>query len=159
MHPRFDVPNDETGTACMYLRIANHGRRPAVLLDLVMVEGRTRWSRRRWSTKLTEPKMPGKRVRSIDEAVRAHESHYLAQNSAVRLAEGEVLDLRFWPNDFTRFIQTNFEPIATANRLYVTDFSGRKIRVTGDQSCLEKLYEAWRQEDDSQASERRPISA
>jgi hypothetical protein len=128
-------PAADSQTPALRIRAANHGRRPAVLTSLVSRAGRLTW----WQP-LTEPKSPIPPPQTISEAIEAADEHFLAQNSAVRLTEGEVLDLLFWPDDAYRFVHLATDPAVTANRLYIEDSAGKTYRVRNDAKNLDVLF-------------------
>lgn len=119
------------------IRIVNLGRRPIALLNLAL-----RGKGQRWSLFLKEPEFPDQQL-TLDEVVKLFDRHSLAQNSAIRLPEGDILDLAFWPDDCPKFVFTHFEPMAEAERMYVEDCAGARYRVRNDTASLRKLFEAW----------------
>lgn len=122
-------------TPCCCVRIANLGRRPAVLLNLVMQNSSGQWMRA-----LKAPAGVSTILLKVDEALRLLDNHALAQNSAVRLLEGDVLDLVFWTEDaqFT-FIDWHQDSASVATSLYIEDVAGKRIRVRNDARCLNEM--------------------
>lgn len=119
------------------VRIVNLGRRPIALLNLAL------WGQgQRWSHFLKEPELPDQQL-PHREITRFFDRYALAQNSAIRLPEGDILDLTFWPDDCPTFIFTHHDPMAEAERIYVEDCAGTRYRVKNDTDGLRKLFEAW----------------
>lgn len=135
-HRRGPTPDSEM--PCLRIRIANLGRRPILLLNLRMKNANGHWSRT-----LKKPVATSKDPVSIDEVFGLLEEHVLAQNSAIRLAEGDVLDLPFWPDDTPDFIDSHADEPQTATALYVEDGAGRLHRVRRDIRALTTLFAAW----------------
>ncbi|MDR0779285.1 MAG: hypothetical protein LBF16_01120 [Pseudomonadales bacterium] len=72
--------------------------------------------------------------------------HMLAQNSVVRLAEGETFDIGFWPDQSDSFMFYDLDepdPViyVIANRIYVEDSAGRRYRVKNDARCIDRLFD------------------
>jgi hypothetical protein len=127
----------DSSTPRLLLRVANLGRRPVVLLRLGLFgEGQ------RWYLNLKEPKMRGEVT--VDKTIEALDRHTLAQNSAVRLPEGENFDIGFWPSESDKFIFTRADPIVIAQRIYVEDCAGRRYRVKNDVRCIHQLLDGER---------------
>lgn len=135
-------PRPDSVIPSMRIRIANLGRRPAVLLMLEL-----RGNRRTWYRPLKDPDLPSTSNDNFHKVIEALEEHALAQNSALRLLEGDVVDLMFWPDDCPDFILTVDGSCATADKIYVQDCRGRRSRVLGDQKALRVMFEAWSSQD------------
>jgi hypothetical protein len=133
-HARGSTPDAQT--PALRIRVANLGRRPAVLLNLVSRSGGMCWSQR-----LTNPNTGKASPLSVEETVRLIDKHSLAQNSAVRLLEGDVLDLVFWPDDCTDFMHWETEPARTAEKLFIEDCTGKRHRVKGDAKNLAVFFQ------------------
>ncbi|MCW7538247.1 hypothetical protein OOT46_10350 [Aquabacterium sp. A7-Y] len=105
-------------------------------------------AKHRWWMALTEPKYPQKDPggnMTVREIVEALNEHRLAQNSAIRLSEGEVVDFEFWPDQGDRFL--HFPPdtgeFVDAKKLVVEGI-GRRYRVKNDTRNLPVFFKAWR---------------
>jgi hypothetical protein len=72
----------------------------------------------------------------LSEGLEILDRHSLAQNSAVRLAEYEPLDLLFSPADEDHFIHLAGDTTVVAQELYVEDSGGRRYRVQNDTESL-----------------------
>lgn len=130
-------PQPDSSVPMLRIRIVNLGRRPIALLELGL-RGKTQL----WSTSLKEPEFPDQQL-SPGEIGTIFDRHSLAQNSVVRLPEGDILDLVFWPEDCPFFIFTHSGPIVEAERIYVEDCAGARYRVKNDTKSLRQLFDAW----------------
>ena len=130
-------PTPESEMPCMRIRIANLGRRPILLLNLRMKNANGHWSRT-----LKAPMTSSAEPLPVDDAFRLLDQHVLAQNSAVKLAEGDVLDLPFWPDDATDFVDIHSDEPKAAIALYIEDGAGRCHRVKRDTRSLTTLFAA-----------------
>lgn len=137
-HRKGDTP--DSLTPMLRIRVANLGRRPAVILNLVKESGTQRWSQ-----PLKEPNFPEDKSLNIAEVTKLLENHSLAQNSAIRLMEGDVVDFCFWPEDCPRFIATHVddEEMPHADKLFVEDCAGDLHKVRDSDKNLKTLFGAW----------------
>ena len=123
----------------MHVRIANVGRRPIFILNLVMRAGRANWSQ-----PLQRP--------DVEESVRTDPSKYMqeirrksvAHVAAIKLIEGEIYELLFRPEDCPDFINTHEDPLIYAQRLLVEDVTGTCYAVMKSEKHLKQLFAAWR---------------
>lgn len=127
----------ESPTPAMFVRITNVGRRPVMILNLVKCAGKEKW----WRA-LQAPQVEGELT---NERFQEFQSKLLAHHAAVKLAEGETLELVFRPNDndCAEFIFTHGEEPAEAQELYVEDVSGNAYVIKGSQEGLSTLLKAW----------------
>lgn len=126
----------ESDTPILKIQIANLGRRPVVLLNLVKRAGKLKWWR---SIKRHEPSDQDTFEKQIEEIHR----HSLAQMISIKLSEGEILELAFLPDDCPEFIATHEDPIVEATSLEIEDASGRFYPVKDSQKNLATLLKAW----------------
>lgn len=123
----------DSRTPMLRVRIVNKGRRPIVLLNLVLkADGGT------WGLQLKPPEFPNQE-HSVSEALSILDRHALAQNSGVRLLEGDVMDIHYWPKDQFKFMHIDSDFAVEAERMYVEDFAGTRYRVRNDRKHLETL--------------------
>jgi len=124
-------------TPAMFIRITNLGRRPVMILNLVKHAGKEKW----WRT-LQTPQLDGELTQ---ERLQEFQSKLLAHRVAVKLAEGETLELVFRPTDedCAEFIFTHGAEALQAEELYVEDVSGKTYAVAGSQKGLATLLRAW----------------
>lgn len=123
----------------MRIRVANVGRRPIYILNLVMRAGRSSWSQ-----PLQLPAIEGSvradPVKYIEEVWRRSVAHV----AALKLIEGEIYELLFRPEDCPDFINTHEDPVIEAQRLLVEDVTGTCYAVTKSEKHLKQLFAAWR---------------
>jgi hypothetical protein len=132
----------------MTIRIANLGRRPVVIL---WIELRSE-GRRKWYLPVTEPDFADVNNENIVEVLEVLEKHTLAQNSALRLLEGDVVDLIYWPKDCTRFMYSADDSYTYATKVYVKDCTGKLSRVRDDAKSLSVIFNAWSTQHSPEAS-------
>src|SRR5216683_2763332 len=114
-------------TPVLHVRIQNKGRRPILILNLIMRAGRAKWSRY-----LNQPIMDMPNVRDGQTLIQEIARRHVAQAVAVKLAEDEVFELAFHPEDCRdEFIGTQWDPPAIAEKLLVEDVTGHCYSVRG----------------------------
>lgn len=129
----------ELSVPVVHVCIANVGRRPIFVLNLVMKRGGSRWSQ-----PLQHP--------VVDESARSDPWKYIqevrrksvAHAAALKLIEGEIYELLFRPEDRPDFINTHEDPVIFAQRLLVEDVTGACYAVTESEKHLKRLFAAWR---------------
>jgi hypothetical protein len=129
--PGVKIPN-------MYLRIANVGRRPVLMLNLVKRSGRTTW--RQTLTDPVEHEPDGSPFLHPDELQRRSVAH----RAALRLGEGEVFELIFRPEDCPSLVLTNEGSFAKASQLFVEEVAGTLHCVRDAGRNLPQLFAAWK---------------
>jgi hypothetical protein len=126
----------EPSTPVMQVRIMNVGRRPIALMHLVKKAGRDTWSRT-----LMRPQLNAK---DAFEAIRELERTSLAHIAAIKLAEGEVFEIAFRPEDCDEFIAVHLERPAYANTLLIEDVVGSRYPVQNSAEHLKEMIAAWK---------------
>lgn len=120
------------------IRVANLGRRPIVLVQLGFQGKSGRWF---------EPINQDSPTKGPDEPwalfLERIATLELAQTSAVRLNEADVVDVVLRPEDGSRLILTAIDPIEEARRVFFMDAAGRRYRVRNDAVCIEQLLSAF----------------
>lgn len=125
----------ELDTPVLKIQIANLGRRPVVILNLVKRAGKLKW----WRS-IKRHELPDQDIaKQIEEIHRQS----LAQMISIKLNEGEILELAFLPDDCPEFIATHEDPIVEAASLEIEDASGRLYPVKDSQKNLATLLKAW----------------
>lgn len=117
----------------MLIRVVNSGRRPVSLARLVR-----KCSQGEWSSFLTTPPLKTDDKGVLIEVPRTEE--FVAQNTAVRLLEGDVFELIIHHDDFSELYGFFDEEIRTATDLYFEDVLGRRYRVRKAAKNLKILY-------------------
>lgn len=123
----------------MHVRVANVGRRPIYILNLVMTTGRSRW----WQPLQQLPIEGSARadpVKLIEEIRRRSVAHV----AALKLVEGDMYERLFRPEDCPDFINTHEDPVIEAQRLLVEDVTGICYAVKKSEKHLKQLFAAWR---------------
>jgi hypothetical protein len=126
----------EPSTPVMRVRIMNVGRRPIALMHLVKKAGRNIWSRT-----LMRPQLDAK---DGFEVVRELERTSLAHIAAIKLAEGEVFEIAFRPEDCEEFVATHLENPAYADTLLIEDVMVNRYPVQGAAEHLKKMMGHWK---------------
>lgn len=127
----------EPQTPVMHIRIANVGRRAVLVLNLVKSAGKSKW----WRS-IQQPDF-GRKVISTAEQIQELKEKWLAHHVAVKLGEGEILELSFQPEDCHEFIGTHKAPPIWATSLQIEDVSGRLYSVRDSAKNLAILVQAW----------------
>lgn len=127
----------EPQTPVMHIRIANVGRRPVLVLNLVKRAGKTKW----WRS-IQQPNLGGEVISTVEQIQELKEK-WLAHHVAVKLGEGEILELSFQPEDCHEFIGTHEDPPVQATSLQIEDVSGRLYSVRDSTKNLAVLIKAW----------------
>ena len=127
----------EPQTPVMRIRIANIGRRPVLVLNLIKKAGKAKW----WRS-IQQPDLGGKVISTVEQ-IRELKEKWLAHHVAVKLGEGEILELSFQPEDCHEFIGTHEDPPVQATSLQVEDVSGRLYSVRDSTKNLAVLMQAW----------------
>ncbi len=119
----------------LLVRVTNIGRRPIQVLNLVK-RGKTQT----WSSPLRLPDMT---VRGIDPISQLEEIHekMLAHNIAIKLNEGETLDLSFTLEDRSRFFWVQDDPPTEAQELFIEDVAGNRHPIKGSKQNLRVLLD------------------
>lgn len=139
----------ESDTPVLHIQIANLGRRPAVILNLVKRAGKTKW----WRS-VQRPELPGQETLSVKQLIELKRSS-LAHLVSLKLNEGEIFELAFTPEDFHEFIATHDTPIVEATLLEIEDVFGKMYPVKDSTKNLAKFLKACHAEN-SRISEREP---
>ncbi len=129
--------NPELRTPVMHIRIANIGRRPILVLNLVKCAGTSKW----WRS-IQQPELDGTVINTIEQSQEIRKK-WLAHRVAVKLGEGEILELSFHPEDGDEFIGTHEDSPIQATRLEIEDVSGRRYPVKDSEKNIPILLEAW----------------
>ncbi|HEY0682994.1 MAG TPA: hypothetical protein VGD45_11740 [Steroidobacter sp.] len=129
----------DTHVPVMHIRVANVGRRPIYILNLVMRAGRSRWSQplQQLAVEVSARADP---VKYIEEVRRRSVAHV----AALKLIEGDIYERIFRPEDCPDFINTHEDPMIKAQRLLVEDVTGICYPVTKSEKHLKQLFSAWR---------------
>lgn len=129
-------PEPNETSPMMHVRIVNLGRRPVLVLDLVMKNGRLTWRR-----SLKEPDF-GKKVIGVSDVVEMFHNKSAAHEVAVKLNEGEAFELVFREEDKYDFILTSVDPIVFAEQLFIEDVSGARSPVESSKGHLRVMRSA-----------------
>lgn len=131
-------PSIEGAYPMLRIRVANLGRRPSVVLKLALHGASGRWFESVDRSSL---------IKRADESMFAFLERIatpeLAQSTAVRLAEADVLDIAFLPEDGSRLVLTAIDPIEEAEKAFFVDVAGRHYRVRNDTACIRQLLSAF----------------
>lgn len=127
----------EPETPLMHIRIANIGRRSVLVLNLVKRAGKSRWWR-----PIQQPDFEGEVICMV-EKIQELKKKSLAHHVAVKLGEGEILELVFSPENCSEFIATYEDPPVVATHLEIEDVSGRVYSVKDSEKNLVALLKAW----------------
>lgn len=125
-------------TPLMHVRIANIGRRPVVILNLVKWAKGAKWWRPINSPTLDSPIITT--LEQLDEYKRKSLAHLLA----TKLAEGEVLEMEFRPDDCHEFLALHEDPPLEATSLQIEDVAGRVYPVKGSEEHIQIMLNAWK---------------
>jgi hypothetical protein len=126
----------EPSTPVMQVRIMNVGRRPIALMHLVKKAGRNAWSRT-----LMRPQLNAK---DTFEVIQELERTSLAHIAAIKLAEGEVFEHAFRPEDCDEFIASHLERPTYADILLIEDVAGKRYPVQNSAEHLKEMLAAWK---------------
>ncbi|MDN0085312.1 hypothetical protein QU487_21665 [Crenobacter sp. SG2305] len=120
----------------LHIRIANMGRRPTVVLNLVKRDGKAKWWRPIPPPILDEA-ITG--VAQFDDLRRKSLAHLVS----AKLAEGEILEIVFRPEDCHEFVSVREDAIFEAKTLQVEDAFGKLYSVKNSEKNILLLMKAW----------------
>ena len=129
----WDTSGIKHRTPFLHVYVVNEGRRPVVMLNLLKRHGASKW----WAP-IKQPNLS----EDIFEAIKQLKKSP-AQDVAVRLAEGEILEIVFDPDDCPEFIADHEDPPVEATELQIQDVTGKIYPVKNSASGLKTLFEAW----------------
>jgi hypothetical protein len=131
-------PSVDDAYPVLRIRAANLGRRPSVLVKLAF-----RGTSARWFESINQPSP----IKDPDESMVAFLDRIatpdLAQRTAVRLSEADVLDIVILPEGGSRLVLTSIDPIEEAEKIFFVDAAGKAYRVRNDTACIKQLLSAF----------------
>ncbi len=108
-----------------------------MVLNLVKRAGKSKWWR-----PIQPPTVDGEVLNTVEQLEELKRKS-LAHLVAAKLAEGEVLEVEFRPEDCDEFIALHEDPPIEAISLQIEDVTGRLYSVKDSKKNLAVLIKAW----------------
>ena len=108
-----------------------------MILNLVKRAGKSKWWR-----PIQSPAVDGEVLTTVEQLEELKRKS-LAHLVAAKLAEGEVLEVEFRPEDCDEFIALHEDPPIEATSLQIEDVTGRLYSVKDSKKNLAVLIKAW----------------
>jgi hypothetical protein len=131
-------PGPEDAFPLLRIRATNLGRRPVVLIKLAF-----HGTSARWFESINQPEPVKSSRESMAMFLDRVATPSLAQSSAMRLSEADVLDVLIRPEDGSRLVLTALDLLEEAEKAFLVDAAGKRYRVRNDTACIKQLLSAF----------------